>query len=71
MNDYQDLDVRLTDIFGQAAIATAAADKRLMITKLKAFAGRAERNQRPELAAEALRLQYDLEAELFQAGEGG
>lgn len=72
MNDYEqyhNLDLRLCHIFSAAAIATQPADKRRVIGLLRAFVARAEREQRPELAADALRLEYDLVAELHQAGE--
>lgn len=65
---YRSLDLRLTRIFGQAATALQPAAKRRIIRRLYAFQ-RLASPVRPELAAEALRLAYDLIAELHQAGE--
>ncbi|ATG73645.1 hypothetical protein AN401_07070 [Zobellella denitrificans] len=65
----KNLDLRLCNIFSSAAIATQPDAKRQVIKELRLFARLARRGNRPELAAEALRMEYDLVAELHQAGQ--
>lgn len=63
----QDLDVQLTKLFGEAAIAMAPAAKQSVIIKLRGFRLAAYQAGKLALAAEAQRLYLELGAELRQA----
>lgn len=59
-----DLDIQLTRLFGEAALAMASPAKQSVIKKLRRFRIRAHRAGRPVLAAEAQQLSLELGAEL-------